>query len=133
MKSRRDDILACLPATKADARKKTGLSPKTVLKWFDLLHEAHEIYIDRWVPHPRKGPRMAVYARGNKPDAPCKLQTLTRKQVHERYRVRCEKDGRADVKRAKDRSKWWEKKAKAKPQTPFSALFVVAGQGRQHA
>lgn len=127
MKSSAPTILEALrakPATKVETIQATGLHRATVFKRMEAMHEKHEIFICGWKKHPRKGPPMAVYAVGNKPDAPCTLCRLTKHEIYVRYRDRMAGTEREDIKRAKDRAKWWIKKAAGKKQHPFSALGI---------
>lgn len=118
------EALRAKPATKLEAVAATGLHRTTVIKRIDRLHEQHEVYICRWKKHPYKGPPMAVYAVGNKPDVPCNLPTLTKHEIYIRYRDRWEGTEKADRVRARGRARWWKKKAQTTPQHPFSALGI---------
>jgi hypothetical protein len=124
VKSAREQILASLPGTRADVRRKSGLHRATVLRWMARLHEEEKaIHIARWKPHPIRGPAMAVFAAGSQPDVECALPKLTKHEVYERFRARIKRDGRIDVLRAKDRNKYWKKKAVSAPRPWFAALM----------
>lgn len=119
-------ILAALrhaPTTTIRLMERTGLHRATVIKRLGQMHKAREIHISGWKPHPNKGPAMAVYAVGDKPDVPCELRKLTKHEIYVRYRNRCAGTEREDRKKAKDRMRWWEGRAATKGDPLVAALF----------
>ncbi|MES2319983.1 MAG: hypothetical protein V4631_21085 [Pseudomonadota bacterium] len=93
------------------------------------MHAAKEIRICAWRRHPRAGAAMAVYALGTGPDVTCKLRHLTKTEIRARYEAKAKEDGRYDVVRARQRNRYWVRKAAQAPQTWASALLNVAGTG----
>ena len=122
----REFVLGAMPGTKADIVIKSGVSQAAVLRWIRLLHAERKIYIAAWKPHPRAGAAMAVYAVGNLPDAPCKLQHLSKRQIRLRFEAKAKKDGRYDSMKARWRSKYWIRKAGAVGDPLVTALFGAA-------
>jgi hypothetical protein len=106
-------ILAALPATKVEIGPRAGLNKTTVLKVMPELHKAGQVHIGAWRPHPIHGPPMAVYHPGPGKDAPDVLPRLTKKQRSERYEKRIKGTERHDQRKARHRSRHWEKKAAA--------------------
>ncbi|OEZ50321.1 hypothetical protein JAB1_14360 [Janthinobacterium sp. MP5059B] len=119
-------VLGAMPGTKADIVTKSGVSQAAVLRWVRLLHADRKIHIAGWRPHPRAGAAMAVYAVGNLPDAPCKLQHLSKRQIRLRFEAKAKKDGRYDSMKARWRSKYWIRKAGAVGDPLVVALFGTA-------
>jgi hypothetical protein len=128
--SAKDEILAALPSTKIGIVRKTGIHPRTVLKWIGRLH-GNGVYIKGWLPHPVRGPAMAVYARGNKPDAPNTLPKLTKKEVRERYRDRWAGTEKGDKRSARYRERYWQKKAAKCGDPLVAALFGSRRQANE--
>lgn len=119
-------VLGAMPGTKADIVIKSGVSQAAVLRWIRLLHADRKIYIADWKPHPRAGAAMAVYAVGDLPDAPCKLKHLTKRQIRLRFEAKAKQDGRWDSMKARWRSKYWIRKARAVGDPLVAALFGAA-------
>jgi hypothetical protein len=119
----REYVLGAMPGTKAHLVTRSGVSHAAVLRWVRLLHAAGEIHITSWAPHPRAGAHMAVYAIGNLPDVKCKIKTLTKRQIRRRYEAKAKEDGRWDDVKARDRSRYWVRKAAAVGDSMVSALF----------
>ena len=115
-----------MPGTKAHLVARSGVSQSAVLRWVRLMHEAGEIYIAGWERHPRAGAPMAVYAIGRKPDAECKLKTLTKRQIRLRFEAKAKKDGRYDSMQARWRARYWTRKAAAVGDPMVAALFGAA-------
>lgn len=119
----REFVLGALPGTKSHIEERSGVSRSAVLAWIAKLHAAGEIHISRWLPHPRGGRAMAVYALGSRPDAVCKLKTLTKRQIRLRYEAKAKADGRYDVVRARMRNRYWTKKAATQGDPLVAAMF----------
>ena len=116
-------ILEVLPATASEIRKKTGLNHATVGKVIPIMRGGQQMHVGDWRPHPRKGPSMAVFHPGPGVDVPDTLPRLTRQQIVERYEKRIKGTEKFDQRRARQRSRHWEKKAAAAPKTWLSALM----------
>lgn len=119
-------VLGAMPGTKAEIVIKSGVSQAAVLRWVRLLHAGRKIYIASWKPHPRAGAAMAVYAVGDLPDAPCKLQHLSKRQIRLRFEAKAKLDGRWDRMQARWRSKYWIRKAGTVGDPLVAALFGAA-------
>lgn len=88
-----------------------------------------QAFIKSWNPPPTTGTWTPVYALGNKQDAP-RPTRLTYQQRKQLLMSDPERWEREQARRDKNRAVCW---ARSKARDPFSALFVVAKQGRQHA
>jgi hypothetical protein len=119
-----DAILAVLPATKTEIEQQSGVHFATVVKVMPELHKAGKVHIGAWRAHPVHGPSMAVYHAGSGADAVDTLPRLTRKQISQRYEKRIKGTEKYDQRKARHRSRHWEKKAKAAPQNWAAALFT---------
>jgi len=117
-------ILAVLPATKTEIEHRAGVHFATVLKVMPELHKAGKVHIGAWRAHPVHGPSMAVYHAGPGVDAQDTLPRLTRQQISERYEKRIRGTEKYDQRKARHRSRHWEKKAKAAPKNWAAALFM---------
>lgn len=115
--------LAALPGTQTQIRERSGLRESSTVKFTKRLHGAY-MHIGHFVPHPRGGPSIPFYVAGQGEDAIDDLPRMTKQETSARYEARIKGTERDDVRKAKHRAQWWKKKAKATPQTPFSALFV---------
>jgi hypothetical protein len=130
----REYVLGALPGTKVHLEARSGVSRSAVLKWVRLMHDAREIYIAGWLPHPLGGPAMAIYALGNLPDAPCTLKKLTKQEIRQRFEKKAKADGRWDSMRAKWRSVYWRRKAATERDPLVAAMFgAPAAQGARRA
>lgn len=117
-------ILAAMPGTRRTISARSGVHVATISKVVGLLYAAREVHIAGWEKHPVRGPECPVYGAGPGVDAPDTRPRLTRKEISDRFEARVKGTDKGYTRRAKQRSGWWTRKAKAKPQHPFSALFV---------
>jgi hypothetical protein len=117
---------AALPGKHREIIQRSGLSKETVGKIIADLH-GKTIRISAWLPHPVRGPSIAVYAEGTEPDALDTIPRLTKRQIYERYEAGIKGTERGDQRLARYRSRHWLKKAASKPNTWASALFGAAG------
>jgi hypothetical protein len=119
-------ILAALPATKRQIEGKTGLSHTTICKVISALHpedpQKRQMHIGGWLTHPVRGPSMAVYHDGPGEDVPDTLPRLTKKQIADRFEKRLKGTEKHDQRKARHRSRHWEKKAMAAPKSWAAAL-----------
>ncbi|MES2262133.1 MAG: hypothetical protein V4724_26735 [Pseudomonadota bacterium] len=122
----REYVLGAMPGTKTHIVTRSGVSQAAVLRWVRKLHEAGEIYISGWRPHPRAGAHMAIYSIGNQPDVKCKIKALTKRQIRLRFEAKAKEDGRYDGIKARWRSRYWTRKAAAVGDPMVSALFGAA-------
>ena len=60
----RAQVLAAMPGTQADIRRKTGLGSATVSRWVDSLRCAAECHVHEWVRSARGGPYSEVLHAG---------------------------------------------------------------------
>lgn len=114
---------AALPGTHRQIIERSGLSKTTVGTLIAELH-GKNIRVAKWLPHPVRGPSIAVYAKGTAPDAVDTLPRVTKRQAYERYEARIKGTITADIRLAKHRSRYWEKKAARTPNAWASALFA---------
>lgn len=115
-------VLAALPATKAEIPGRADVHRTTVFKVVAELHKGRQVHIGAWQPHTLHGPPMAIYHAGPGDDAPDTLPRLTKKQIADRYEQRIKGTERHDLRKARHRSRHWEKKAKAAPKGWAAAL-----------
>jgi hypothetical protein len=115
-------IKAALPATKMQASASSGIHRATVMRLVSQMHEEGRVHIGRWQPHPVRGPNVPVYFDGPGEDVPDTLPRLTRKQISARYEKRIAGTEKQDKRRARQRTRHWEKKAKAAPKGWAAAL-----------
>lgn len=106
-------VLAVLPATKAEIAKRAGVHRTTVFKVIAELHKARRVHIAAWQPHSIHGPPMAIYHAGPGEDAPDTVPRLTKKDIRDRFERRLKGTERHDQRKARHRSRHWEKKAVA--------------------
>jgi hypothetical protein len=121
-------FMGALPGTKSQVIAKSGLNHSTVAKLVKQFH-GKTIRIAGWAPHPVRGPEIPVFDVGTEPDAPDTRKRLTRKQINKRYEKRIKGTDTFDRRRAKRSSYWFEQKAKSKPHTWASALFIKSKEG----
>lgn len=106
-------ILGALPATKGEIPARAGVHRTTVFKVIAELHAGRKVHIGAWEPHPIHGPPMAVYYAGPGEDVPDTLPRLTKKERSDRFEKRIKGTERHDLRKARHRSRHWEKKAVA--------------------
>jgi hypothetical protein len=63
------DVIAALPATRADVAAKLGMSVPTAVRRVRRLHERKLVHVERWEPAAAPGPWQALYAPGPGLDA----------------------------------------------------------------
>lgn len=128
-------VLAALPATRQQIAERCGLHKDTVLTIVRQLHDPAKrvIRVGRWLPHPVHGPSIAVFALGKGADAVDDLPRLTTKQRSARYEASIKGTEKMDRRRARQKSRHWEKKAAAKPSHWTSALLGAAAREVRHA
>jgi len=73
-------IMQSLPGTLVALRKKTGFARSTVARTVVKLRADHMLYIAEWVESAvgPSGPLLAVYRKGDHPDAVCPFVTKAR-------------------------------------------------------
>jgi hypothetical protein len=118
-------ILAALPGTKMQLAESAGLHKATAIRTVNRLHAAGQIHIGRWMPHPVRGPTMPVYVAGPGKDAADALPRLSRQQISQRHEAKIKGTETMDARRARQRNRWWEKKAATTKQTWLSALTSI--------
>lgn len=107
-------VLEALPGTCRQIAEKTGLhldSVQTKIKGM----RGTEVYVKGWCWSGMA--KTPIYAKDNKPDAPCLLQAMTRQEYWQRYRER-----HPERVRLSEENRRMVRKARNKPQTWFSAL-----------
>jgi hypothetical protein len=119
-------FMSALPGTHGQITARSSLNKSTVGKLIIALH-GKGVRISKWLPHPVRGPSLAVYAEGTEPDALDTVPRLTKRQIYERYEAGIKGTERADQRLARYRSRHWLKKAAATPHSWASALFGAAG------
>jgi hypothetical protein len=109
----RQQILNALPATRPALQEKLGINRSTAQSWLKRLREEGAIHISGWKRPKVSGSFLPVHAVGFGRDARCQLKRKTSADYADRYR---------EQKRQYERTRYYEAKAKKKPQTWFSAL-----------
>jgi hypothetical protein len=84
--------------------------------------EKRQVHIGKWLPHPVRGPSMPVWHAGPGEDAPDTLPRLTKKEISDRFEKRIKGTEKHDQRKAKHRSRHWEKKATASKKGWAAAL-----------
>lgn len=105
-------ILASLPGTLVDLRKRTGLARSTVSRAVAKLHASGKLHISKYVESAvlRNAPLMAFYVRGRGADAPCPVHTRPRSKGPADGLLRARMKAIADadrVSKVKDPGIWW--------------------------
>lgn len=121
----RQAVLDALPNIESRIVTKTGYSRGTIVYWLKRLRDDKLIRICGYERPEGQGHKFArIFDHGSAPDATCRLKPLPVRIVQAKARERAAKDGRMDDWRKRERTRYWEEKAKAKPTNPFSQLFV---------
>jgi hypothetical protein len=111
------EIVAALPAIQLQIEQRTGLHRATVCRVIAAMHpkepEKRQLHIGKWLPHPVRGPSMPVWYAGPGEDVPDTLPRLTKKEIADRFEKRIKGTEKHDQRKARHRSRHWEKKAKA--------------------
>lgn len=119
-------MLAALPGDQNQVREATGLGKTTVWRWLKSLHEAGESHITGWARAPGGGPFLATYAAGAGVDVVCKIKPLSEKAKQRRHQKKAKADGRWDERAARERAKYWAKRALTHRDPMIAALFGPA-------
>lgn len=136
-------FLAFFPATYAQLQRKFKLTRPQVegrLRW---MRKREMFHVGAWKHAERQGLYAPVFYAGKGEDVPCDLEPRTKTDTSRRYRKRvrsaikqAEAGGREDSRYVRQIKRHQAVKtirqARREPQTPFSALFAAAGQGRAH-
>jgi predicted transcriptional regulator len=109
----RQQVLDALPATRPELQEKLGINRSTAQSWLKKLRDERAIHISKWQRPKVSGNFLAVHAVGFGIDARFYLKPKTSAVYANRYR---------EQKRQHERTRYYEAKAKKKPQTWFSAL-----------
>lgn len=118
----RELVLEALPGTPAQIMERTGLSAGTVSRWVTDLRNAGQAHIGKWTR--TRGVFLSTIHAGPGRDAK-KPKPLTSAQLTRNSRQRMRKSGEWTDRMAKDRARYWRKKApKRDPLT--AALFGAA-------
>ena len=121
----RKQVEAAMPGTKEQICAKSGMTPGTVMSWIRIMRKELVCHITSWRRTVGKGGRFkAVYALGAGVDAECRLKPASVAKNCQRYRDKVSRDAHtADVRRAKDRARYWEKKARKQGDATVNLLF----------
>lgn len=110
----RDVVRDALPGTWRDIHQRTGLGRTTIWRWLTHLHAAGDIHIAGWLPGGTPGTWLARYAVGAGRDVP-KPTPLTEAQKSRAYRARARRDGDWQERLARQRARYWTRRARADP------------------
>jgi predicted ArsR family transcriptional regulator len=134
-KSRIQEVLDAMPGTVEQIMAATGMAARTVRRHVAALHADGRAHVKRRLR--THGPRTPVWEKGEGPDAPlpkrrthadhCKEFRRRVKRAIERAQVGGREDSRYIRHIALHIAKKTAEKTREEPQTPFSALFAVAG------
>ena len=121
----RKQIEAAMPGTKEQICAKSGMTPVTVCGWIRVMRMEKVCHITGWCRTEGKGGRFkAIYALGVGVDAYCCLKAATDAENCKRYRKKMSKNPEVcDARRAKDRARYWEKKARKQGDATVNLLF----------
>jgi hypothetical protein len=129
----REKILKALPATVTEIMYKADCSRQTVRYWLGKFKEEE---ICRVVGYRRArgggAPPAKIYGLGKGPDAVCRIKPLPKSIIYARNKMKAESSGLTEIRRARERARYWEKRAKAQPANPFTALFVQTRKQHDH-
>lgn len=129
----RELVLAALPATVTEIMLEAVCSRQTVRYW---LRKFKEEEICRVVGYRRArgggAPPAKIYGLGKGPDAICRIKPLPKAIIYARNKMKAKSSGLTEIRRARERARYWEKKAKVKPSNPFTALFVQTRKQHDH-
>ena len=117
-------VPAKLPGSVAEIARELGKSGPGVYAAIQKLKARGECHIEKWARSPR-GAISPIYAAGPGKDAECRLKAFTPKQLRDRSKRNRVADGRWSERQAKDRMRWWTKKAETRKSTWLSALGVA--------
>lgn len=112
---------AHLPGTSTGIARAMGVSRPAVSVALQKMKAKGGCHIGRW-ERSNRGAISPVYVSGPGEDAVCALKAFTQKQLAARSKRNRKADGRWDERKAKDRMRWWIKKAETRKSTWFSAL-----------
>jgi hypothetical protein len=131
-------ILAALPGFYDDIAAKSGVSKHTVKRHVKAMRAEpvpakRECHVARWAKPDTTGKYRPFIAAGPGKDAACKFTPMTAKQMQDRHREKRRGTEREDIKRARDRNRHWE--AKARRGDPLiNALFgKTPSKGKNNA
>lgn len=105
-------ILASLPGTLVDLRKRTGFARRTVARAITKLHAAGKCHISKWSESAvlKNAPLMAFYAYGRAADVPCPVQNRIKSKGPADGLIRARMKANADadrVSKVKDPFIWF--------------------------
>lgn len=134
-------ILAVLPAAYAAIERKTKLTRAQIEYRIDWMRERELCHIGDWDRADQQGSFGPIFHAGKGEDVPCKLKPRTRLDTERRYRKRVQRaikkataGGKEDPRYSRQislhKANETARRTRREPQGPFSALFVVAKQGR---
>lgn len=121
------DALEAGDKSQAELVVELGLSAATVCRWMEDLVACKEAHINRYWQHPHGGPATAIYRKGPQPPGVVAKRPATVPPVlrSRRARKRMRANGDWEDVLAKNRAKYWSKKA-VKRDALTAALFGAA-------
>ena len=120
----RERVLACLPATQAEIRDRTGLTLATVSRWIADIQAQDEAHIGGWFVYPHGGPVAAIWHPGPGETAP-KPKLVTEVERTRAYRKRMRASGDWEDVKARRRAEYAARRPAAR-RDPLMALFGPA-------
>jgi hypothetical protein len=137
-------FLAMFPATYGQIQRKFKLTRPQVEGRIRWMRERGMCHVGGWKHAERQGLYAPIFHPGDGEDVSCDLDPRTKTDVGRRYRKRVKKAIRKAEAGGKEDPRYVRhikrhqagktvQQARKEPQTPWSALFAVAGQGRAHA
>ena len=130
----RDRILERLakgPATRVRLEIDLSLGVTTIWRWIETLHKGGPqlVYISGWErTKDGEGQPTPVYSLGSKKDVPNRFKPMTDKEKAAKRRKMQRKDNSWEEKLARDRAKYWAKKAPP-ARDPLTAALYGPGPG----
>lgn len=121
-----DVILAAMPGTRRDIQAKLGITKGALQNLLTRLYKAGWCHVCGWerLTTSGRGKFLRRFKAGPGKDKPCNLVPLTQQERDERRYCRGLKTGEIEERRAKNRMRYYERRAKSKPSTWFSALVM---------
>lgn len=119
-----DAILAAMPGTRRDIQAKLGITKGALQNLLVKLHKAGWCHVAGWERLNVCGPGKFLrrFKAGPGKDKPCKLVPLTQQERDERRYCRGMKTGDIEERRAKNRMRHHERRAKKKQNTWLGPL-----------
>lgn len=122
-------ILAAMPATVPKIAEATGMPQTSTLRIVKALYDEGKCHEGGW-QRAARGLAAAIYHAGEGQDQPCRLKKFTPAQKDKRHRRKLKTDPalseKYEAKMAKDRSRYWDKKATTRRDPMIAAVFGPA-------